>query len=140
MIRKALLSDAREIARLSGQLGYPVDDRRMEERLRHLSDRNDHIVYVMESNDGLCGWIHAHVRFLIESPSFVEIAGLIVDGACRGHGIGKQLVQACEQWAANSGFTKMRVRTNQTRSDAVQFYNRIGYTVHKSQHVLDKQL
>lgn len=140
LIRKAFLSDSKEIARLSSQLGYPVDVSQLEERLQYISNNNDHIVYVMESNHVLFGWIHANVRFLIESSPFVEIAGLVVDSAYRGNGIGKQLVQACEQWAAESGFTKIRVRTNQTRSDAVQFYNRIGFTNNKSQHVFDKEI
>ncbi|WP_342438707.1 GNAT family N-acetyltransferase [Paenibacillus sp. FSL L8-0436] len=140
MIRKAFPGDSQEIARLSSQLGYPVDVSQLEERLKYTSNHNDHIVYVMESNHVLLGWIHANVRFLIESPPFVEIAGLVVDSACRGNGIGKQLVQVCEQWAAESEFTKIRVRTNQTRSDAVQFYNRIGFTIKKSQLVLDKEI
>ncbi|MFC5403629.1 GNAT family N-acetyltransferase [Cohnella soli] len=137
MIRKATLSDSLEIARLSSQLGYPVDVTQLEKRLQFISTHSDHIMYVMESNYVLSGWIHANVRFLIESPPFVEIAGLVVDSAFRGNGIGKRLVLACEQWAAESGFTKIRVRTNQIRSDAVQFYNRIGFTNNKSQYVFD---
>jgi GNAT superfamily N-acetyltransferase len=106
-------------------LRYPVETSQIVERLQYISVRTDHVVYVAESNQKLIGWIHAHVRFLIESSPFVEIGGLVVDSANRGEGIGKQLVKTCEQWAAKSGFTKIRVRTNQTRSDAVHFYTRL---------------
>ncbi|MGC5323830.1 GNAT family N-acetyltransferase [Brevibacillus sp. SYSU BS000544] len=112
----------------------------MVERFQLISSRTDHVVYVAESNQKLVGWIHANVRLLIESSPFVEICGLVIDSANRGEGIGKQLVKTCEQWAANSGFTKIRVRTNQTRSDAVHFYTRIGFTHKKSQYILDKEI
>ncbi|QAY65729.1 GNAT family N-acetyltransferase [Paenibacillus protaetiae] len=137
MIRPAVLNDAAEIARLSGQLGYPVSSSQIEERLIQTKGA-DHAVYVMDEGDHLLGWVHANTRFLIESAPFVEICGLVVDQTRRGSGIGRQLVQACEQWAAESGYTKIRVRTNQIRTDALKFYTRVGFELNKSQHVLDK--
>lgn len=77
---------------------------------------------------------------LIESPPFVEIGGLVVDQRHRGVGTGKQLIEACERWAAQIGVNKLRVRTNQTREDAVRFYTRIGFSQKKAQFVLDKKL
>ncbi|MNO12370.1 acetyltransferase [compost metagenome] len=138
LIRTALISDAQEISRLSGELGYAAEASQMAERLRYLTGQSDNIVYVADAGGQLVGWIHAEVRFLVESPSFVEISGLVVDSAHRGEGIGRELITQCEEWAARTGFTKLRVRTNQTRSDAVQFYNRLGFATVKSQHVMDK--
>lgn len=80
------------------------------------------------------------MRMLIESPPFVEICGLVVDGQYRGEGIGRQLVETCERWAAQIGVNKSRVHTNQTREDAVCFYTRIGFSQKKAQFVLDKEL
>lgn len=37
MIRKPVLSDSHEIAKLSSQLGYPMDHFQIEERLKHIS-------------------------------------------------------------------------------------------------------
>jgi GNAT superfamily N-acetyltransferase len=137
-IRQAINDDAEEIARLSGQLGYPVDAVVMLERLNKICGDNDHIAYAMETNSGLLGWIHAQVRHTLESAPFVEIAGLVVDSNNRGAGIGRQLVIACEEWAESAGYSKIRVRTNHTRSEAVQFYSRIGFDISKTQEVLDK--
>ncbi|WP_256718899.1 GNAT family N-acetyltransferase [Paenibacillus sp. FSL R10-2796] len=140
LIRTASISDIQEIARLSSQLGYPLNIEQLGERLQEIGTHKDHTVYVAESNHQLVGWIHATVRILLESPSFIEIGGLVVDQTCRGEGIGRQLVETCERWAIQTGFSKIRVRTNQTREDAVQFYNHIGFSQKKSQHVLDKEL
>lgn len=140
MIRRAAAEDAEEMARLSGQLGYPADVEQMEMRLRAVADRSDNVVYVVESDGGLAGWVHATVRLSIESESYAEIAGLVVDAARRRAGIGGQLVQACEQWASEAGFSKIRVRTNETRTDAVSFYARHGFAWNKTQRVLDKKV
>ncbi|MNP68586.1 hypothetical protein D3C76_1645630 [compost metagenome] len=47
----------------------------MAERLCYFTEHNDNIVYVADAGGPLLGWIHAEVRFLIESPPFVEISG-----------------------------------------------------------------
>lgn len=140
LIRTALISDSHEISRLSGELGYAAEASQMAERLRDLTEQRDNIVYVADSGNQLLGWIHAQVRVLVEAPRFVEITGLVVDSTHRGEGIGRQLIAQTEVWAAQSGFTKLRVRTNQKRSDAVQFYNRLGFVLVKSQHILDKSI
>ncbi|WP_339290946.1 GNAT family N-acetyltransferase [Paenibacillus sp. FSL E2-0201] len=140
LIRTTTIDNTQEIARLSSELGYPLNIEQLEERIPEISNRKDHVIYVAESDRQLIGWIHASVRLLIESPPFVEIGGLVVDQQHRGVGIGKQLVEACERWAAQIGVNKLRVRTNQTREDAVRFYTRIGFSQKKAQFVLDKKL
>ncbi|OMD42146.1 GNAT family N-acetyltransferase [Paenibacillus odorifer] len=140
LIRTATIDDTQEIARLSSELGYPLNIEQLEERIPEISNRKDHVIYVAESDRQLIGWIHASVRLLIESPPFVEIGGLVVDQQHRGVGTGKQLVEACERWAAQIGVNKLRVRTNQTREDAVRFYTRIGFSQKKAQFVLDKKI
>ncbi|WP_339271048.1 GNAT family N-acetyltransferase [Paenibacillus sp. FSL R5-0470] len=137
-IRTTSFSDTQDIAKLSSELGYPLNIEQLADRLQDIRNRKDHVIYVAESDRQLIGWIHASVRMLIESPPFVEIGGLVVDQQHRGVGTGKQLVEACERWAAQIGVNKLRVRTNQTREDAVRFYTRIGFSQKKAQFVLDK--
>ncbi|KQL49543.1 hypothetical protein AN963_07325 [Brevibacillus choshinensis] len=138
--RKARREDAFELARLSSQLGYPVDRGELEKRLKAVLEAHQHVVFIAEQSDQLVGWIHAHERLLIESASFIEIGGLIVDAECRGNGVGRNLVRLCEEWAVGEGYTKIRVRTNASRMDARAFYSRIGYHEVKSQQVFDKQI
>lgn len=138
--RKAGIEDSQEIARLSSQLGYPVESSQVDERLRMILCSHDHVVYAAELEEKLVGWIHAHGRVLIESPPFVEISGLIVDSDCRGQNIGKNLVSMCEEWAKSLGYKKIRVRTNGNRMDAIAFYTRIGYNNVKAQQVFDREL
>ncbi|MEK4156147.1 GNAT family N-acetyltransferase [Paenibacillus sp. FSL R7-0163] len=80
------------------------------ERLQEIGTHKDHAVYVAESDHRLVGWIHATVRILLESPSFVEIGGLVVDQTCRGEGIGRQLVETCERWAIQTGISSYLIR------------------------------
>ncbi|MDF2684410.1 MAG: hypothetical protein K0R47_5600 [Brevibacillus sp.] len=138
--RIASREDAFEMARLSSQLGYQVDHDELEKRLTAVMGAHQHAVFIAEQSVQLVGWIHAHERLLIESASFVEIGGLIVDAECRGKGVGKNLVRLCEEWASREGYAKMRVRTNASRMDARTFYSRIGYHEVKSQQVFDKQI
>ncbi|ODG93900.1 GNAT family N-acetyltransferase [Gottfriedia luciferensis] len=138
--RIASTNDSSEIARLSGQLGYNVEKDQVIERLNKILGQNDHVVIVAEIEGQLIGWIHAHGRYLIESPPYVEIGGLIVDSTYRGQKIGKLLVERCEEWSKLSGFKEIRVRTNETRIETLIFYEKIGFKNTKSQKVFNKEL
>ncbi|KIL38034.1 GNAT family acetyltransferase [Gordoniibacillus kamchatkensis] len=138
--RTALADDSEEIARLSSQLGYPAEAGQVRERVAFILANGGNALYVAEREGKLVGWVHAHGRHLIESAPFAEIGGLVVDSDCRGQGIGKQLVNKCEEWARTAGFGSIRVRTNAARLDAPQFYARIGYKTVKSQQVFQKEI
>ncbi|MGG0177361.1 GNAT family N-acetyltransferase [Gottfriedia acidiceleris] len=138
--RIASTNDSSEIARLSSQLGYNVEKDQVLERLNKILGQNDHVVIVAEIEGQLIGWIHAHGRYLIESPPYVEIGGLIVDSTYRGQKIGKILVDRCEEWSKLSGFKEIRVRTNETRLETLIFYEKIGFENTKLQKVFKKEL
>lgn len=138
--REAEFKDSFEIARLSGQLGYPADAGEIESRLRTIIGSKDNAVYAAESGGKLVGWVHAHGRYLIESAPFIEIGGLVVDSEHRGEGIGRRLMAMCEDWAKASGFREMRVRSGGSRQEAHRFYSRIGYENIKMQQVFRKEL
>jgi GNAT superfamily N-acetyltransferase len=140
VFRKAILSDSAEMARLSGQLGYPAQPDEVRRRLHKILGYDDHVVYVAEINDVLAGWVHAHGRYLIESAPFVEIGGIVVDSLYRGRNIGKSLMNLCEDWARSKGFAEIRLRSGGQRLGAHKFYSRIGYDNIKTQQVFSKKL
>ncbi|MCP1307480.1 GNAT family N-acetyltransferase [Paenibacillus tyrfis] len=140
LYRKAVPQDSPEIARLSGQLGYPAKAEQIEARLAPILNAADHVVIVAEAQSKLVGWIHAHGRLLVESPPYAEIGGLVVDQDFRGKRIGKQLVRHCEEWARTKGYQELRVRVNVTREEAHQFYKHAGFENTKMQQVFRKGL
>jgi GNAT superfamily N-acetyltransferase len=139
-IRTAAAADAVRLAELSGVLGYPVDERVMEERVRHLLARDDGVVFVAVDGDRVIGWIHGAEHELLEVGRQCEILGLVVDASHRQAGAGRQLVLAAERWAAARGLRQMSVRSNVVRVESHPFYERLGYTRVKTQHSYRKPL
>jgi GNAT superfamily N-acetyltransferase len=139
--REARVSDAAGIARLSGELGYPIGEDEMTERLRRLLPLDSQFVAVVEDADGrLLGWIGAERRFLLESGERMEIVGLVVGSEARRRGIGASLVGAAERWAVAQGQPSVLVRSNVTRLESHPFYESLGYSRRKTQHAYAKAL
>jgi GNAT superfamily N-acetyltransferase len=135
------LSDAPRLAQLSTQLGYPVSEVELALRLTHLLSSPDHHLILAESSSYLVvGWIHAAEQWILESEPACEILGLVVDHNHRGRGIGRMLVTAAESWAAARGLPTIKVRSNVVRAESHPFYQRLGFTRIKSQHVYRKSL
>ena len=82
-IRPAAIGDAAELARLSGQLGYPVAAQVLAERLGRALARNDQLVVVAKVKGRVVGWLQAQSAEIIESGFRVEIVVLIVDESVR---------------------------------------------------------
>lgn len=136
-IRKIAVEDAKSVASLSEQLGYPLPIAEITERIKEISSREDHISFIALENEIIVGWIHAFKSVLLESRAFVEIGGLVVDENFRGKGIGKKLVQSVQQWSTEKKINEIRVRSHVKRKGAHQFYTIIGFTEIKEQKVFE---
>jgi GNAT superfamily N-acetyltransferase len=134
-------ADAAAIARLSGQLGYPVAVQALGMRLQGLLASEDQAVYVATDATGVVvGWIHGAEQLLVESGLRCEILGLVVDEPVRRGGIGRRLVEALERWARTRGLGEVSVRSAVSRTESHPFYEQLGYDRVKSQHVYRKRL
>jgi GNAT superfamily N-acetyltransferase len=140
-VRRAGVEDAAEIARLSGELGYPADAATMGGRIAAASRLDHHYLAVAVAPDGhLLGWIHAEHELSVEYGERVELKGLFVDGRARRSGAGRLLVEAAERWAAGREVGSMLVRSNAARDASHPFYEALGYARIKTQHVYVKAL
>lgn len=141
MIRHARQSDARRIAELSGQLGYPTTTRQMASRLkRALTDQRAACFVAETSADGVIGWVHVSVTPLLEVDRRAEVNGLVVDEKVRSRGAGACLLRAAERWARKMRCAGMSVRSNVIRERAHGFYLRQGYEHYKTQKAFRKHL
>ncbi|MGA9422190.1 MAG: GNAT family N-acetyltransferase, partial [Rhodanobacteraceae bacterium] len=139
-VRRADSADAAQIARLATELGYPSTDRDIESRLEAMLPSSQHFIAVAEDADLVVGWVAVEARLLLVSGRKAELMGLVVGSTARRRGVGKALVLAAERWAMDQGFDAITVRSNITRGESHTFYERIGYTRHKTQHVYSKAL
>ena len=140
-IRGAMLSDASDIASLCDQWGYPMSAERCLDCLEYLlgNDR-DSIFVAINGSDRLVGWVHAQSRTIISPADAAEIVGIIVDQNARRQGIGRKLIDACEQWARENGFEKLNVKSNAVRPEAHEFYPGIGFELVKTQRSYCKKI
>lgn len=133
--------DTAAVCILSGQLGYPMSAETIQSRIATVLGLPQHTAFVAEINGEVVGWIHVYIAHLIEAASsYAEIGGLVVDEQCRGHGVGKALVRAAEDWTIKSGYADIRVRSASRRVDAHQFYEKLGYRLVKTQMRFEKSL
>lgn len=139
-IRPVRLDDAEAAARLTGELGYPIDADSMRRRLEPLLQLPDHAVFVAVRSGTVIGWVHAAVVMHLQSEPRVEIGGLVVTESARGQRVGAQLVSRTEQWARQRGLAAMLVRSQIKREDAHRFYLREGYERTKTSAVFTKAL
>jgi GNAT superfamily N-acetyltransferase len=139
-IRVATHADADELARLSGQLGYPTGAARVLHRLDGVITHHAGVVLVaVDPDGGLAGFAHVEPRRLLIAEPFAELAALVVSETARGQRVGSALLAAAEAWAREQGVASMRVRSNVLRERAHHFYLREGYVEKKRQAVFLKR-
>jgi len=139
--RRARSTDARRVAELSGQLGYPTTVVEITKRMRRLKPASQNALFVAESRDaGVVGWAHVSVTHLVEVGTRAELNGLIVAEDQRSLGAGARLLEDAEDWARKHGCPSMSVRSNVIRERAHKFYERQGYEHYKTQKAFRKPL
>lgn len=141
MIRKMELGDLEVVSSLALELGYRADVQELRDRFLLLSRSSDHSFFVSESNgDGIVGWIHAHTHQTLLTNARVEIAAIVVAENFRGKGVGKALIQEVEKWSREKSVQKLRLGSRIQRTDAHQFYQRLGFGIEKTWHIFTKEI
>lgn len=140
VVRAIEPADAAAAARLSGELGYPVDTSVMRVRIERLLGSRDHSVFVASVSDTVVGWVHVSAVEHMQADPRAEIGGLVVAEGVRSQGVGARLVARAEGWAQEGGFSHIVVRSQIMREAAHRFYLREGYTRTKTSAVFSKTL
>jgi GNAT superfamily N-acetyltransferase len=132
-IRLASPEDARAIASLLGELGYPTEADRVRTRMTRLltggDNPRDAVIVATDSRDSDAIGVLALHRFaaLHDDADVALIMALVVSERARGAGVGRHLVDAAAETARRWGCARMLVTTHVRRADAHAFYERIGF-------------
>jgi GNAT superfamily N-acetyltransferase len=128
VIRQAEAGEAGRVAELMTELGYPTTVESMTERLAQILSDPDYLTLVADTNAGVAGVAGARLgRYYEKDGRYVQLVVLSVASTARGRGIGAQLVEAVERWAATNGARDVVVTSALHRAEAHGFYERRGY-------------
>jgi ribosomal protein S18 acetylase RimI-like enzyme len=79
--------------------------------LAAIGDHDGLLATAMVGHDGHRGWVYY----------------LAVDAAQRGRGLGRKMMEACEDWARSRGIPKIQLMVRATNRDTISFYEHLGY-------------
>ena len=126
-IRYARRKDSAALADLLGQLGYPTDEAAVRRRLARLSGSDADRLFVAEEDDRVLGFAGLHVSPSLEYDGDAgKVSAIVVDENARRRGIGRALMDAVETEARSRGCVLLFLTTAERRSDAHEFYRRLG--------------
>jgi GNAT superfamily N-acetyltransferase len=126
-IRDATPPDAARLVELIRELGHEIDEPRLRKNLAALKKTGETplVATLDKTIVGLCG---VGRRVVIHRPAPLgRITALVVASAAQGHGIGRLLVEAAEQWMRKGGCQLVEVTSNDRRAEAHAFYRHLGY-------------
>ena len=125
---------------LLAQLGYELNSNEVERRYNAVKERGDHAVFVAEEDGRIIGFLHVYERPAFDKPPEVIVQAIVIDQSLRRTGIGKTIMSMAERWALERGYSSIALTSNISRSGAHSFYNRLGYKIEATSHLLRKQL
>ena len=126
-IREARSADVPRLVELIGYLGHEIDEKTLRKNLKSLKKTGETpLVATLDKKIvGMCG---VGRRVVVHRPAPLgRITALVVAEQAQGHGIGRMLVEAAEQWMHEGGCKLVEVTSNDRRTAAHAFYRHLGY-------------
>lgn len=126
-IRDAKPSDAPRLVELIHFLGHEIDEQSLRKNLAALKKAGE-TPLVATLDKAVVGLVGRHMMRTIHRAQPVgRIPVLVVAEEAQGHGIGRMLVDAVEDWCRKHGCAIIEVTSNDRRADAHAFYRHLGY-------------
>lgn len=106
---------------------------RSNDYLISIIDNVDSHIFVAEENNTLIGLITVFLKEtpkipILQQRKYCDIDCIVVNSSVRRQKIGLQLMNIAENWAKNRGADEMTLNVYNFNSEAVSFYNHIGYS------------
>ena len=137
-LRNAELRDFAAVRRLIGQLGYAPEEAEFRRRFDAVLAAGGHRLIVTEEEGVVVGVLHVFERPALDKGCEAVVQALVVDDAARGRGIGEVLMREAEAWAAGRGLAATSLYTRTDRDRAHAFYERIGYRLKGTSHLMGR--
>ena len=126
-LRDAKPSDAPRLVELIRFLGHNIDEKAVRKNLAALKKAGE-TPLVATLGKEVVGLVGRHRMITVHRPAPVgRIPVLVVAEEAQGHGIGRMLVDAVEQWCRKVGCKLVEVTSNDRRAEAHAFYRYMGY-------------
>ncbi|HVJ49233.1 GNAT family N-acetyltransferase [Desulfitobacterium sp.] len=95
-----------------------------------LDDCTNRCIMVAELNQQIVGMCTAQILVSTAEGGIVALVeDLVVEDACRGEGIGKELLLAIEGWAIARGASRLQLLADQNNTRALEFYKKMDWKV-----------
>ncbi len=126
---------------LAAELGYKVTIEEIKETFSCLENDETNKLFIAETEDKMViGWVHVSIYRTLITKKTAIVLGLVVSSDYRKAGIGRMLMEKAELWAQAKGCLRIRLYSNITRTEAHQFYHRLGYEETANSLLLQKCL
>ncbi|MBI1743538.1 GNAT family N-acetyltransferase [Candidatus Acetothermia bacterium] len=104
----------------------------LREGIQKIMNDPDAVLFVVEAGKQLVGLAEIYMREDKPDPARVSrkhghLQSLMIAESFRTRGLGKQLVNAVQQWAKEKGATEMRVDIWEFSESPLHFYESLGY-------------
>jgi GNAT superfamily N-acetyltransferase len=139
-VRPMTTADLEAVRPLLAQLGYDLAPDEVRRRFAAITSAAGHAVFVAETAGRVVGMMHLFARPAFDKPPETVVQAIVVDAAHRGRGVGKILMEAAEDWAAQRGYRSVSLYSKRARADAHAFYHALGYEKVATSHLLRRDL
>ena len=129
LLRPAREVDAKSVASLLAELGYPSSEADIRGRLRHSLPSRTSCFLLAQSGSEITGLACAElVPYVPNGTTICRMTALVVSSHHRGQGIGEKLVAGVTDFAREHHCSGIEITSAEHRHDAHRFYRRLGFS------------
>jgi N-acetylglutamate synthase-like GNAT family acetyltransferase len=129
LLRNATEADAKHVASLLAELGYPSKEAEVRHRLRHSLHSNTSCFLVAQSASEVIGLASVElVPYFPNGSTICRVTGLVVSTHHRGRGVGERLLAGAADFAREHHCSGIEITSAEDRLDAHRFYRRLGFS------------
>ena len=129
LLRSPTEADAKHVASLLAELGYPSKETDVRDRLRRSLHRQSSCFLLAQLESEVIGLVSAElVPYFPTGSTICRVTALVVSTHHRGRRVGEKLVAGAVDFARQHHCSGIEITSAEHRLDAHRFYQRLGFS------------